>query len=72
MSSTEIWRDVLANRKPSNDSHAMILQEVPSVKKHIKQKHSGHELPNKEVDEARVSAESMISPESKSHRPSTE
>ena len=72
MSSTEIWRDVLANRKPSNDSHAMILQEVPSIKKCIKQKHRSQELSNKEVDEARVSAEPMISPEFKSHRPSTE
>ena len=38
----------------------------------MKQKHSYHELPEKGVHDVRISAEPMVSPESKSHRSSTE
>lgn len=48
------------------------LQEVPSVKKCMEQIHSYHELSEKSVHEVRISAEPMVSPESKSHRSSTE
>ena len=48
---------VVANRRQFDDSHDVILQEVTSIKKCIKQKHSYHEVPNRGVDEARISAE---------------
>lgn len=52
---------VLANRRQFNDSHDVILQDVTSIKKCIKQKHSCHEVPNRGVDEARISAEAGFS-----------
>lgn len=58
---------VVVNRRQFNDSHDLILQEVTSVKKCIKQKHSYHELSNKGDDAARISAEPMVSSKSKSH-----
>lgn len=56
---------VVANRRQFNDSHDIILQEVIIVKKWTKENHSYHELPHEGDENTRISAEPVVSPESK-------